>query len=131
VNQWPSLDSAGRTILHASDYRIVAIIALVACAGFWLLRKKQGASAPDIAEFLRLVASLFSIFGALTIGVVFLLTRPPAIELVSPETLAIVGVVVLISVTHQSGTDIWALLATKPKPSTQASPPVTSSQPGP
>lgn len=56
-----------------------------------------------------MAVSFLALLSAIVVAVVFLMTMPPAIESLSPETLTGIGLLVLIAVVGQVGGDLVVL----------------------
>ncbi len=93
-----SLDLIGREILQKNDYRLVAIVSLLIVLLFALVRRLRFRAWPSVTDCLRVALSLITLWSALLVGVVFLLTRPPAIESLSSTELSIMGLVTVVAV---------------------------------
>lgn len=92
------LDSAGRWILQQSDYRVVALFTLAIVVGFAYYRRHRYGEWPSVIECISVALNLLTLCSALTVGVVFLLTKPPAVDSISPEALAVAALVTVIAV---------------------------------
>ncbi len=88
------LDSLGRWFLRESDYRVFGLCVLAVVVLFIVWRRTRFKSWPSKDDFLVLVLSLLGIVGALPICAAFLLTKPPAIEMLPGSSLAAIGVLV-------------------------------------
>lgn len=88
------LDSVGRYFLAKSDYRIYGLLGLLAVAGFGVWRRLRYRSWPTHQDCIGFVISLAAMIGGVAVMVVFLLTKPPAIDMLSGETLALLGLLV-------------------------------------
>ena len=93
----PDLDGIGRWILTAVDYRVLGLLCLGAALPFGIVRYWRDGGLPPFSEFLRVGSSIAAIYGAVTIAAVFLMTKPPAVELLSSESYATIGFVVTLS----------------------------------
>ena len=96
-----TLDGFGRSMLRLADPRALALLALFILCVFLIFRRKRYGSLPSNSECLRVVFGLLTLFSAIIVGVVFVLTDPPAIEVLSPGTLPFYGLVILIAVIGQ------------------------------
>jgi hypothetical protein len=92
------LNSTARSYLQAVDYRIYSLLIVLTVIGFLFWRRRRYDSWPSAEQCINLVIDLLAIIGAFTIGLVFLLTKPPAIELLPAESLALIGLIVPIIV---------------------------------
>lgn len=90
------LNSAGRWLLRVVDYRTYAIIILIVSAFFVFWRRWHYKSWPSHDDYLNLVIGLLGIAGGLPVGVVFLMTKPPATNMLSGTMLASIGLLVPI-----------------------------------
>lgn len=86
------LDSAGRQILQFAEYRVIGLTILLFLAIFLTWRRYKFGAWPSIEESFSAVTTALGIVGAVTVGVVFLFTKPPAIELLSSQALLIIGI---------------------------------------
>ena len=90
------MDSIGRWILRAVDYRVYAIVVLATSIIFVIWRRWHYESWPSRDDYLNLVIGLLGISGGLPVGVVFLMTKPPAVDMLSGSMLAAIGLLVPI-----------------------------------
>jgi heme A synthase len=90
------VDSIGRVFLSTVDYRLYGFLALVALVAFCFYRKRRYQSWPTHQDCITFVLSLGAMIGGITVLVVFLLTKPPAIDMLSTQTLALIGLLVPI-----------------------------------
>jgi hypothetical protein len=91
------LDSVGRWLLRHFDYRVCGLLTLVLVMAFLGKRKWAQGGWPPILETLLAAASFLFILGGLLVMVVFLFTKPPAIDDLSPTTLSLIGIFVPIA----------------------------------
>ena len=103
------LDSFGRWLLLQTDYRIFALLALAFTLFFLLYRRLRYRSWPSVIECISVVSNVLILFSGLTVGVVFLLTKPPAVESLSPEILSIAGLVSVIALAGFVGPNLVRL----------------------
>ena len=109
-------DTIGRWIAATFDFRFTGIVALVVVAVFALLKViRRDSAAISIKNCLGLAFSVFTFITATNAGAVFLLTSPPALDLLSRESLALVGVVTVIAVYLQIGSYIIAQFGSVPE----------------
>jgi len=90
------LDSVGRWFLREVDYRVYGLCILAIALFFVVWRRWRYRSWPSEGDYLKLGLSLLGIASGLPVCAVFLLTKPPAIEMVSGLSLAAIGVLVPI-----------------------------------
>jgi hypothetical protein len=108
--QYPGLDHFGRAFIQLCDYRIAALAALVlTLIGVGIHYKRTGLM-PSMPAMMNACVGFLSIFGGLAIGVTLLFTSPPAFELLSHESLGLIGVVTLLSTLYLGVTQIRANL---------------------
>jgi hypothetical protein len=62
-------------------------------AGYKQLKLKKS---PTVEELLAGIVALLSIFSGITIGIIFILTKPPAIEELSGDSLGFIGLITLV-----------------------------------
>ena len=89
------LDSLGRWYLR-TDYRIIGLIILAIVLIFTFWRHWRYKSSPSKDDYLTLVLSLLSIAGGLPVCAAFLLTKPPAIDMLPGSAFALIGLLVPI-----------------------------------
>ena len=118
------LDVAGRWLLTALDYREWGffILAVIIVFAFW--RNKRYGAWPPRDDYFRLLFALLTAVGGLTAMVVFLLTKPPAVDMLSGPMLVLLGLGVPILMFGESLPRVKALFF----PS-QAPPPAKHNQP--
>lgn len=105
-----SLDSFGRTVLQAADYRWIAIAILASVVAFTMYRRLRYRSWPTIGDCLQVVYSLLALCSALIVFVVFVLTKPPAINALSGTELSMVGLLTIIAVFGRVFPDLKELI---------------------
>jgi hypothetical protein len=104
-----SLDSLGRYLLRVSDYRYVAVAILFLWLAFVFVRRMRYRSWPPVADHVTVVMGLFSLWGVLVQAVVFLMTKPPALELLNQTDLVLVSVICLVVVSVVVGPTVFRL----------------------
>lgn len=92
------LDTVGRWILATCEYRVLGIFVILVLIVFSLWRRYRYESWPTREDYYHLAVSLVGSVGGFTAAVVFLFTKPPAIDLLSGPTLLFLGVIVPIVV---------------------------------
>lgn len=92
------LDFAGRWILTTCEYRVLGIFIVIVLVAFSLWRRFRYKLWPTHEDYYHLAVSLVGSIGGFTAAVVFLFTKPPAIDLLSGPTLLFLGVIVPIVV---------------------------------
>lgn len=110
------LDPAGRWFLSSIDYRIWGLLALVVAAGFSFWRRYRLEAWPSRNDYLKLVFAIIGVIGGVTTMVVFLLTKPPAVDLLPSPTLLLLGLGIPILVFGESIPTLKALFFPKPAP---------------
>lgn len=103
------LDTWGRYLLHLSDYRYVAVCIVLLWLVFVGIRRIRYRSWPPVGDHVTVIMGLFSLWGVLVQAVVFLMTKPPALELLSQTDLVLVSVVCLVVVFVVVGPAIYRL----------------------
>lgn len=106
----------GRWIAATFDFRFTGLASLVVVAVFILLKARHEPQAISTTNCLGLAFSVFTLISATNAGAVFLLTSPPALDLLSKDSLALVGVVTVVAVYLQAGKDILARFSKTPRP---------------
>jgi hypothetical protein len=98
MNVTATLNTIGRAFLsfQGDNYTLLGIFltAIVLIFVYW--RKFMYGEWPTITDCLVVVLSIFTILTGITVAVAFLLTKPPAVDLLPPSTLLIVGLANLI-----------------------------------
>ncbi len=113
--QYPGLDHFGRAFVQLFDYRIAALFTLIGVA----VHRKRTGVIPSMPATLNACVGFLSIFGGVAVGVILLFTNPPAFELLSHESLGLIGVVTLLSTLYLGVTQIRANLFPSAPPSRQ------------
>jgi hypothetical protein len=74
-----------------ADYRYygLLIVGAIICLSLW--RRRKYGSWPAFEDSVALVTSIVGIIGGTTIGIVFLFTKPPAIDLLPSQSLLFLG----------------------------------------
>jgi heme A synthase len=104
------LDSAGRWFLDNCDYRVGGLVIFCAVGLFVFWRRYRYQSWPRVEDCISLAVSLVGVFGAVGVLVVFLLTKPPAVESLSTTSLILIGLFVPIVVFFYAVPRLWVLL---------------------
>jgi hypothetical protein len=86
-----SLNQAGYAILEALDYRVVSLMLLGLVLVLWIYARLRLKRHPTRDECLKAVEGGVSIAMAIIVGTVFLLTDPPAVEMLPHEMRGVVG----------------------------------------
>jgi len=100
------LDSAGRAILSAIDYRVAALAILLAVAAFVIWRRWRFGAFPNLEDCFRVGEACGLIVTGVIVGCVFLMTSPPAVEELSHENCAWIGMVTLALTVYFGGRTI-------------------------
>lgn len=113
-----SLDHAGRWLLTVLDYREVGLLILLIIAVFALWRRIKFSAWPRFDECGSVLFAVLAIISGITVMIVFLLTKPPAVDLLPDEALEILGIMIPILFIWDSGPKIKAAFVPKqaPKP---------------
>ncbi len=90
------INSLGLLILKAADYRLVALATLGLYLLLSLIPLTRHGAWPGMEESIHGVLGLLSLFGTVTIGCVFLLTKPPAIDMLSDDSRGAIGLVCVV-----------------------------------
>jgi hypothetical protein len=86
----------GRWLLREIDYRVYGLCILAIALLFVVWRRWRYKSWPSEGDYLKVGLSLLGIASGVPVCAVFLLTKPPAIEMLSGFSLAAIGVLVPI-----------------------------------
>jgi hypothetical protein len=108
-------DKFARAILERFDYRTSGVAALVVCIALSIVRQIRSRTRPSLAEFLSGVLGILGAFTGVTVAIIFLLTKPPAIEYLSGDGLILAGITTLVASVYLG----WTLAVTiflPPKP---------------
>jgi len=90
------LDSAGRQILVFAEYRNLGVLIVLTLLVFVFWRRQRFSAWPSVEDCISVCTTCLAIIGGLVVGVVFLLTKPPAIQLLSQHALLTIGILVPI-----------------------------------
>jgi len=74
-----------------TDYRYYGLLISAAIVLLILWRRFRYRSWPRLEDYIALITSIVGILGGTTIGIVFLFTKPPAIDLLPSQSLLLVG----------------------------------------
>jgi len=112
------LDSIGRWILEVFDYRVLGLVILLAIILFCLWRRLRYKIWPSRDDCFQVAMSLIGSIGGITAALVFLFTKPPAIEMLSTPMLLFLGLIVPIVIFGNAFPRLKALYfpAQVPKP---------------
>ena len=75
-------------------------------SGWSVFHWKRLGRVPPMAAVMNACFGFMSFFGGLAVGVILLFTKPPAFELLSQESLPIIGLVTLIATTYLGVTQV-------------------------
>jgi hypothetical protein len=92
------LDSAARWILATCGVAVLGIILITVLVGFCFWRRLRYKQWPSQMDYFHLTLSLIGTIGGFTATLVFLFTKPPAVDLLSAPTLLFLGLIVPIVV---------------------------------
>jgi hypothetical protein len=109
------LDSTGRAILSTLDYRVVALTILLAVALFVLWRRIRHGQFPSLEDCFRVGEACGLIVTGILVACVFLMTSPPAVEELSHENCAWIGLVTFALTIYFGGRTIRDSLSPPPK----------------
>jgi hypothetical protein len=90
------LDRIGRLILATFDYQAWGGTILVVLVCFCVWRKWRYKSWPAQADCFHVLLSLLGCIGGITIPVVFLMTKPPATDMLAGPHFVLIGLAVPI-----------------------------------
>lgn len=110
------LDHAGRWLLTAFDYREVGLLILLIIGVFAFWRRIKYGAWPHLEECGSVLFALLALISGLTVMIVFLLTKPPAVNLLPDEVLEFLGIMVPILFFWESGPKIRAAFLPKQAP---------------
>lgn len=88
------LNHLGHAVL-ATDHRIVSGLYLAVLLLYVVIRSRAGRR-PTLLDSIRVLMALVSISSGVVVSCVFLLTKPPAVEALSPDVLSLVGLLTII-----------------------------------
>jgi hypothetical protein len=74
-----------------TDYRYYGLFIVTAIVLLMVWRRWRQGSWPGMEDYIALITSIVGILAGSTIGIVFLFTKPPAIDLLPPNLLLLVG----------------------------------------
>ena len=110
-----TLDSIGRWLLGHFDYRVCALVALGAVAVFVVWRRQSTGTWPSIPQLFQVAFGSLSILGGGLVGVIFLLTKPPAVGELSADKLGLIGIITVIATFYLGCAQVSAAFS-PPKP---------------
>ena len=113
------LNQLGRTLLRYMDYRIGGLIALVICTLLTIGRRIRFGTRPTILEFFNGALGITSIYGGILVAIVFLLTKPPAVEYLSGGDLMLTAIVTLVGTMYLGWSQLKAGFFPPRPPTTQ------------
>lgn len=100
-------NTLGRDFLKTIDDRHAAIVALLSLLPLSLIRLFYAGRGWDTEEAIRGIIAVLSLFGALTVLCIFLLTNPPAFDLLSDDSRFLVGLISFIIMGVAGVREIW------------------------
>lgn len=86
-----NLDSLGRWLLTQADYRHYGLFIALAVSLLVAWRRWRYGNWASFGDCISLITSAAAILGGMTVSIVFLLTKPPAIELLPSMSLNLIG----------------------------------------
>ena len=90
------LDAFGRQLLTFAEYRYIGFLAVITLLIFIFWRRAKTQKWPPVEDCIYVCTNTLAAVGGLIVGVVFLLTKPPAVELLSAQALLTIGLFVPI-----------------------------------
>jgi uncharacterized membrane protein len=118
-------NAIGRWIAATFDVRFTGLSSLIVVVIFVLWKARRDPSAISTTSCLGVAFSVITLVSATNAGAVFLLTTPPALDLLSRDSLTLVGVVTVVAVYLQAGRDILARFSSTPTPPEETQTPGT------
>ena len=91
-----ALDAAGRWLLVQVDWSGLGLLTAIIVCAFLFWRRLRFGEWPSRDDCIGVALGLLGVFNAVIVGIVFVMTNPPAIETLSRSTLIIVGLVTSI-----------------------------------
>jgi hypothetical protein len=74
-----------------TDYRYYGLLIAVAIGLLIIWRRLKDGSWPRLEDYIALITCIVGILSGTTIGIVFLFTKPPAIDLLPSQSLLLIG----------------------------------------
>ena len=90
------INALGLLFLRSADYRYVALGTIGLYALLSLLTLKRHGTWPGMEASVHGILGLLSLCGTVAIGCVFLLTKPPAIDMLSDDSRGAIGLVCIV-----------------------------------
>jgi hypothetical protein len=113
------INRLGLEVLGLGDYRVVGIATVALYVVFSFVKLARHRAWPGTVESMRGVVAILSLFGAVSVCCVFLLTKPPAIDKLSDESRGLIGLICLVALSGLAFNEIKAIfIASKPPGST-------------
>ena len=118
------LDSIARWILTTCDVAVLGITIICVMLSFCFWRRFRYKLWPSRDDYFHLTMSLIGTIGGFTASLVFLFTKPPAVDLLSGPTLLFLGLIVPIVVIGTAFPQLKVLFfpTEAPKPPEQSRP---------
>lgn len=88
------LNHFGRAVL-TTDHRVVSGLYVLVLIAFVVVRSRTRRR-PTLLDAIRVVLAMVTLTSGLIVICVFLLTKPPAVEALSPDVLSLVGLLTVI-----------------------------------
>ena len=110
----------GRCFLATVDYQWWGLTILVVLVGFCIWRRWRYKSWPAQADCFHLLLSLVGCIGGVTIPVVFLITKPPAVDLLTGSHFVLIGLAVPVLIFGAALPRLKALFSPSEAPSPPA-----------
>ncbi len=115
------INRLGLEVLGLGDYRVVGIATVALFVVFSLVKRVRHKAWPGTVESMRGVVAILSLFGAVSVCCVFLLTKPPAIDRLSDDSRGLIGLICLVGLFGLAFNEINAIfIASKPAGGTPA-----------
>ncbi len=100
------LNHFGRAVL-TTDHRLVSGLYVLVLIAFVVVRSRTHRK-PTLLDAIRVVLAMVTITSGLIVICVFLLTKPPAVESLSPDVLSLVGLLTVIVTLGFGGRELAA-----------------------
>jgi uncharacterized membrane protein len=103
-----ALDSAGRGLLLRFSWSTLGVVTVVITLAFFFWRRLKYREWPSKDDCVGVALSLLAIFNAVIVGIVFLMTNPPAIDQLSRVSVITVGLMTPIITIGYALPRLWA-----------------------
>lgn len=111
------LDTVGRTLLNAIDYRVWILGSMVLLTVFAVLNRRKNGAWPGIVPWMLAASGCLMVYSGFTVFCVFVLTKPAYVEALTSDLFGLSAVLTAIAACGLGGREVLKLLNVPERPS--------------